>query len=65
MSSLAWYLATDMQLFIVRFIFLAIISRMPRRKSILFALAIIVTSIIPGYIIHKHQLDGVYVGDVE
>lgn len=61
----AWYLATDMQLFIIRFVFLAIISRIPRRKSLLFALAIIITFIIPGYIIHKYQLDGVYVGNVE
>uniref|UniRef100_A0A336LZH1 CSON009110 protein n=1 Tax=Culicoides sonorensis TaxID=179676 RepID=A0A336LZH1_CULSO len=60
-----WYLATDMQLFIMRFIFLAIISRFPKRKSIFFALAIIITFIIPAYIVHVHQLDGVYVGNVE
>ncbi|XP_063697950.1 nose resistant to fluoxetine protein 6-like [Culicoides brevitarsis] len=60
-----WYLATDMQLFIFRFVFLAIISRMPSRKTILFFVASIVSMIIPGYIIWVHNLDGVYVGNVE
>ncbi|XP_063699368.1 nose resistant to fluoxetine protein 6-like [Culicoides brevitarsis] len=60
-----WYLATDMQLFIMRFILLAIISRIPRRKSLIFSTSLFITFLIPGYIVYKYHLDGLYVGTVE
>ncbi|XP_063697963.1 nose resistant to fluoxetine protein 6-like [Culicoides brevitarsis] len=60
-----WYLATDMQLFIMRFILLAIISRIPRRKSLIFSTSLFITFLIPGYIVYKYHLDGLYVGTIE
>lgn len=54
-----------MQLFIIRFILLAIISRYPDAKKKIFAAVVIVTYIIPTYVTYVNNFDPIVAGGVE
>lgn len=54
-----------MQLFVVRFFILALISRYPQLKKKIFAIALILTYLIPAYVTYVNNFHPIMSGDVE
>uniref|UniRef100_A0A182QKT8 Acyltransferase 3 domain-containing protein n=1 Tax=Anopheles farauti TaxID=69004 RepID=A0A182QKT8_9DIPT len=51
-----WYLAADMQLFVMALVLLLLVHRWPKSIGVVFLLGVVVSFTIPGYIMHQHKL---------
>lgn len=65
MFILAWYLSTDMQLYIVRFFILYIISHLPKFKVHILGFLVAVSYAIPATVAYVYDIDSVYSGTIE
>lgn len=61
----AWYISADMQLFIVRFLILALISRYPAAKKKIFTSIILLTYIVPTLVTYLNGFPVFMLGSVE
>ncbi|XP_053664009.1 nose resistant to fluoxetine protein 6-like [Anopheles marshallii] len=51
-----WYLAADLQLFLMAMALLLVINRWPKRVGAVFLCGVVASFVIPGYIVNQHRL---------
>uniref|UniRef100_A0A182WLD6 Acyltransferase 3 domain-containing protein n=1 Tax=Anopheles minimus TaxID=112268 RepID=A0A182WLD6_9DIPT len=51
-----WYLAADLQLFLMALGVLVVIHRWPKRVGAVFLCGVVMSFVIPGFIVHQHRL---------
>uniref|UniRef100_A0A182MJK4 Acyltransferase 3 domain-containing protein n=1 Tax=Anopheles culicifacies TaxID=139723 RepID=A0A182MJK4_9DIPT len=51
-----WYLAADLQLFLMALALLVVIHRWPKSVGAVFLCGVVVSFVVPGYIVHQHRL---------
>lgn len=57
-----WYLAADLQLFLMAIGVLVLVHRRPKSVGVVFLVGVVVSFAVPGYITHQHKLHPVLPG---
>uniref|UniRef100_A0A1Y9J0W4 Acyltransferase 3 domain-containing protein n=1 Tax=Anopheles quadriannulatus TaxID=34691 RepID=A0A1Y9J0W4_ANOQN len=57
-----WYLAADLQLFLMAMGVLVLVHRRPKSVGVVFLVGVVVSFAVPGYITHQHKLHPVLPG---